>query len=125
MLLSLCCLLIVDNVDLTSNKERLFLCPGDQVTFTCRIVESFSLEWRSPLITQTVRYTGRSTPPAIFISAPFNATLISVNGNALNSNMTSTLQVTASRMIMRDDTTVTCLSSTPESESDNFTVAGK
>ena len=115
---------IVENVELTSNKERQFTCPGDQVTFTCRVFGSSSLEWHSPLINEEIRYTVSSTPSVILNQGPFTATLISVSGmnTPLNANFTSTLQVTASRMITRD-ANVMCLSTTAN-KTDNFTVAG-
>ena len=112
-----------ENVELTSNKERRFTCPGDQVTFTCRVFGSSSLEWHSPLITQITSYVASATPPMILNRDPLTVSLISVSGSPLNANFTSTLQVTASRMIMRDATTVMCLSTTAN-KTDNFTVAG-
>ena len=117
--------LIADNVELTSNKQGRFTCPGDQVTFTCRVFGSFSLEWRSPLITRTASFIASNSFPRSLDRGPFTASLINVstNGTFTNANFTSTLQVTASRMIMRDATTVMCLSTTAN-ETDNFTVAG-
>ena len=53
------------------------------------------------------------------------ATLTDVSGTNLNANFTSTLQVTVSRMMRRNETTVTCLSGTLESGTDDFTVASK
>ena len=96
------------------------------MTFTCRVFGGTLLEWRSSLITAPTLYAPGDTPPDIMNSGPFTATLISVSYNAtpLNSNFTSTLQVTASRMIMRDATTVMCLSTTAN-KTDNFTVAGE
>ena len=91
--------------------------------FTCRVFGSSFLEWRSPLITQLTSYTGGSTPPEMLKRHPFTASLISVNGNTLNANFTSTLQVNASRMVMRDATTVMCLSGAAN-KTDNFTIAG-
>ena len=121
-------LYIVDNVELTSNlnQTRQFTCPGDLVTFTCRVLQSRSLEWRSPLITQTTLFLGDAAPQsqAMLPRGPFTASLTERSGTFVNSNFTSTLQVTASRMFMRNETTVMCLSSTMESETDNFTVAG-
>ena len=117
----------VENVELTSNKERQFTCPGDQVIFTCRVFGSFSLEWRSPLITRRTSFIASNSFPRSVNRSPFNASLIkiSINGSAFtNANFTSTLQVTASRMFMRDATTVMCLSTTAN-ETDNFTVAGQ
>ena len=114
----------VENVELTSDKERRFTCPGDQVIFTCQVLESSSLEWRSPLITQTTSYVASATPPMILNRDPFTVSLISVSGTPLNANFTSALQVTASRMIMRSETTVMCLSTTAN-KADNFTVAGE
>ena len=119
--------LIVENVELTSSKQRQFTCPGDLVTFTCRVFGSFSLEWRSPLITRRTSFISSNSFPRSVDRSPFNASLIniSINGSAFtNANFTSTLQVTASRMIMKDATTVMCLSTTAN-ETDNFTVAGK
>ena len=113
----------VENVELTSDKERWFTCPGDQVIFTCRVFGSSSLEWRSPLITQITSYVASATPPMILNRDPFTVSLISVSDTPLNANFTSTLQVTALRMIMRDATTVMCLSTT-DNKTDNFTVAG-
>ena len=115
--------LTVDNVELTSNKERQFTCPGDQVIFTCRVFGSPSLEWRSPLITEQTAYTTGSNVDDLDRN-PFTASLIERSGTPLNSNFTSTLQVTVSRMIMRDATTVMCLSFTAN-KTDNFTVAGR
>ena len=112
--------IIVDNVELTSNKERQFTCPGDVVTFTCRVFVSTSLEWRSPLITQTTAYVVGDTPPGTLDRNPFTAALSDASGT----NFTSTLQVTVSRMIMRDETTVMCLSTTAN-KTDNFTIAGE
>ena len=95
------------------------------MTFTCRVIGSSSLEWRSPLITQATLYSASSTPPNMLNRNPFTVTLISVSGTPLNANFTSALQVTASRMIMRDETTVMCLSSIPANATDTFTIAGK
>ena len=119
--------LIVENVELTSSKQRQFTCPGDLVTFTCQVFGSFSLEWRSPLITQRTSFISSNSFPRSVDRSPFNASLIniSINGSAFtNANLTSTLQVTASRMIMRSETTVMCLSTTAN-ETDNFTFAGQ
>ena len=118
----LCCLLITENVELNSNKQRQFTCPGDQVIFTCRVFGSFSLEWRSPLITQTTSYTA-SSPPDDLDRSPFTASLVERSGTGLNLNFTSTLQVTASRTFVREATTVICLSTTAN-KTDNFIVAG-
>ena len=114
----------VGNVELTSDKTRQLTCPGDLVIFTCRVFVSSSLEWRSPLITEQILYTASDRPPRNLSRGSFTASLISVSGTPLEANFTSTLQVTASRTFMRN-ATVMCLSSTPESETDNFTAAGK
>ena len=116
--------LIVENVELTSNKERQFTCPGDLVTFTCRAIRSFTLEWHGPLITQRTLYSLGNTPPRILNRGPFTASLISISGTFPNINFASTLQVTASRMFLRNETTVMCLSGNAN-KTDNFTVAGK
>ena len=114
----------VENVELTSNKTRQLTCPGDLVIFTCRVFVSSSLEWRSPLITEQILYTASDRPPRILRRGSFTASLTNVSGTPLEANFTSTLQVTASTVFM-SNATVMCLSSTPESETDNFTAAGK
>ena len=112
-------------MELTSNKTREFTCPGDHVTFTCRVFRSSALEWRNPLITQSTPYTALDTPPNILPRDPFTATLIDASGTNLNANFTSTLQVTVSKMMRRNETTVTCLSGTLKNVTDNFTITGK
>ena len=94
------------------------------MTFTCRVFRSFTLEWRGPLITQRTLYSPGNTPPRILNRGPFTASLISVSGSFPVYNFASTLQVTASRMFLRNETTVMCLSLTAN-KTDNFTVAGK
>ena len=94
------------------------------MTFTCRVFKSSALEWRNPLITQVTSYTALDTPPNILSRGLLTATLIDVSGTNLNANFTSTLQLTVSRMMMRSETTVTCLSGTLKNVTDNFTVAG-
>ena len=118
-------LLTADNVELTSDKTRQFTCPGDHVTFTCRVFRSSALEWRNPLITQLTSYTALDTPPMILPRGLLTVSLISVSGTNLDANFTSTLQVTVSRMMRKNETTVTCLSGTLKNVTDNFTVAGK
>ena len=117
--------LIVDNVELISNKTKRFTCPGERVIFTCRVYGSVSLEWRSPLITQPTSYLATDMPPRILNRGRLSISLINVSGIPLNANFTSTLQVTASRMIMRDSSTVMCLSGTLKNVTDNFIVAGE
>ena len=73
-----------------------FMCPGDQVIFTCRVFGSSSLEWRSPLITQTTPYIASATPPMILNCDPLTVSLISVSGTPLNANFTSTLAINIS-----------------------------
>ena len=94
--------------------------------FTCQVFGSVTLEWRSPLFTQPTVYLPNDRPPRIFTPGPFTASLINVstNGTNVNTNFTSTLQVTASRMIMRDAITVMCLSTTAN-ETDNFIITSK
>ena len=94
------------------------------MTFTCGVFGSSSLEWRGPLITQLTSYTAASIPPDILNRDPFTASLIEKSDSSVNLNFTSTLEVNASRMFLRDETTVMCLSSNAN-RTDNFTVAGK
>ena len=112
--------LTVDNVELTSKAVHMSWRPCD---FHLSSVGSASLEWRSPLITEQTVYTTGSNVDDLDRN-PFTASLIERRGSPLNSNFTSTLQVTASQMIMRDETTVMCLSTTAN-KTDNFTVASK
>ena len=117
----------LDNVQLTSNKNttRRFTCPGDRVVFTCEVFRSSFLEWQNPLINQSTTFTASSPPREVLHRGPFNATLINVTGINLQANFTSTLQVTVNRtMIMRNETTVTCLSGMLENATDNFIYAG-
>ena len=94
------------------------------MTFTCRVIGSRLLEWRSPLITQQTLYVAVDTPLMSINRGPFTIFLLSVSGTPLNANFTSILQVNASRTITRTETTVMCLNAASESETDNFTVAG-
>ena len=112
-----------DNVELSSNVDngRQFICPGELVTFTCRVFMSFSLEWRSPQFS-AITYTARSTPPDIIIrSTTFEANLISVSSGTLlaNSNITSTLKM----IRPRDEVSVQCLT-TQCNKRTNFTLTG-
>ena len=95
------------------------------MTFTCQVFRSSALEWRNPLITQLTSYAALDTPPMILNRDPLTVSLISVSGTNLDANFTSTLQVTVSRMMMRNETAVTCLSGTLKNVTDNFTVAGE
>ena len=117
---------VAGNVILTSNVEedgRQFACEGEMVTFTCQVVRSGSLQWRSPLI----RQIGFTTDPADPVSVPrppFVATLTNITGSGGNTNFMSTLQVTASRMFARSNTTVECRNLLGVTEQSRFTVAG-
>ena len=93
------------------------------MVITCRVFGSRSLQWRSPLITQTTAYIACDTPPRSLNHDPFTAFLDNVTGTTPNANFTFTLQVTVSRMPMRNATTVMCLSTTAN-KTDNLTVAG-
>ena len=115
---------LLENVELTSDKERRFTCPGDLVTFTCRVFGSSALEWRSPLLNRPILFLASTMAPLTVNRPSFTAFLIARSGNNLIANLTSTLQVTASGIFMRNETTVMCLSGTREMEADNFTVAG-
>ena len=70
---------------------------GDHdIHLPCRVFGSSSLEWRSPLITQTTSYLVSATPPMILNRGPFTVSLISVSGTPLNANFTSTLAINIS-----------------------------
>ena len=110
---------------LTSNVEengRQFACEGEVVIFTCQVFGSLTLQWDSLLIRQVSFPAGStlstSRPPS------FIATLTSIEGSGINSNITSTLQVNASRTFARNDTTVECRNLPGVTEGSRFTVAG-
>ena len=120
------CISVTGNVVLTSTvveNERHFACEGEMVIFTCQVNRSFSLQWYSPLI-RLIVYTTRSDDPVVVSRPPFIATRTSIAGSGLNTNFTSTLQVTASRAFARNDTTVECRNQPGVSMSSRFTVAG-
>ena len=116
---------VAGNVMLTSTVEengRQFACDGEMVIFTCQVIGSASLQWHSPLIRQIV-YTIRTTDPVVSMP-PFTANLTSIARSGINSNFTSTLQVTASKTLARSNTTVECRNQPGVSMSSQFTVAG-
>ena len=120
------CISVTGNVVLTSTvveNERQFACEGEVVIFTCQVNRSFSLQWYSPLI-RLIVYTTRPDDPVVVSRSPFIATRTSIAGSGLNTNFTSTLQVTASRTFARNDTTVECRNQPGVSMSSRFTVAG-
>ena len=120
------CISVAGNVVLTSTvKEngRKFACEGEVVIFNCQVNRSLSLQWYSPLI-RLIVYTTRLDDPAVVSRSPFIATRTSIARSGLNSNFTSTLQVTASRAFTMNDTTVECRNQPGVSMSSRFTVAG-
>ena len=119
------CISVAGNVVLTSTVEengRQFACEGEVVLFTCQVFGSLTLQWESPLIRQISFPAGStvstSRPPS------FIATLTSIAGSGINRNITSTLQVNASRTFARNDTTVECRNLPGVTEESRFTVAG-
>ena len=129
-----CCILItftcatdfvsVAGVVLTSTVEengRQFACEGEMVTFTCQVIRSITIQWDSPLIRQIVLSAGSTVSTS---RPPFIASLTSIVGSGLNANITSTLQVNASRTFRRNETTVQCSNQQSVTEKSRFTVAG-
>ena len=115
---------VAGNVMLTSTVEedgRQFACDGEMVTFTCQVIRSITIQWDSPLIRQIVFSAGSTVSTS---RPPFIATLTSIAGSGLNTNITSTLQVNASRTFRRSDTTVECRNQLSVTEESRFTVAG-
>ena len=91
--------LIVENVQLTSDKNGRFTCHGQEVTFTCCVFGSSSLEWWNLLITGRILYTAVNKPGEVINRDYFATSLTDIcttPGNTLNTNFTSTLQVNAS-----------------------------
>ena len=120
------CILVAGNVVLTSTVVeygRQFACEGEVVTFTCQVNRSLSLQWHSPLIREII-YSTRLDDPVVVSRSPFIATRTSIARDGLNTNFTSTLQVTASRAFARINTTVECRNQQGVSMSSRFTVAG-
>ena len=118
-------ILLAGNVILTStviNDGRQFACEGEMVTFTCQVIRSASLQWYSPLI-HLIVYNIRNTDPVVSMQ-PFTANLTSIGRSGIFSNFTSTLQVTASRMFAKSNTTVECRNQPGVNVSSRFTVAG-
>ena len=114
-------------MQLTSSKNgSQFTCPGQEVTFTCRVFGSNFVEWRNPNFTQSTLYEAPDEPPNRLSRDPFTALLINVSsgGTPLNANFISTLQVNASRMFIINQTTVMCISNSAN-RTDTFTSAGK
>ena len=91
------------------------------VTFTCQVIRSITIQWDSPLIRQIVFSAGSTVSTS---RPPFIASLTSIAGIGVNSNITSTLQVNASRTFRRSDTTVECRNQLSVTEESRFTVAG-
>ena len=115
---------VAGNVMLTSTVEedgRQFACERELVTFTCQVVRSITIQWDSPLIRQIVFSAGSTVSTS---RPPFIASLTSIAGLGVNSNITSTLQVNASRTFRRSDTTVECRNQLSVTEESRFTVAG-
>ena len=121
----------LDNVQLTSNKNktRRFTCPGDQVVFTCEVFRSSSLEWRNPRIHPPFSYSSNPNTHVVMSQGSFTANLTNFSAEpdtTLLTNFTSTLQVTVSKAMSRNETTVMCLrGNTGENKTDNFTYAGE
>ena len=119
---------VAGNVVLTSTVEetgRQFACEGEMVTFTCHVLRSIFLQWKSPLIRHTsVVFVTGFTAPLSTSRPPFTATLTSIAGIGLNTNFTSTLQVNASRMFAKNQTIVECRNQRRVTEKSKFTVAG-
>ena len=119
------CISFAGNVVLTSTvveDGRQFACEREMVTFTCQVFRSASLQWYSPLIRLIVYNFGTTNP--VVSMPPFTANLTSIGRSGINSNFTSTLQVTASRMFARSDTTVECRNQPGVNMSSRFTIAG-
>ena len=116
---------VAGNVVLTSTviqDGRQFSCDGEMVTFTCHVIRSATLQWHSPLIRHVV-YSILTRDPVVS-RQPFTATLTSIARSGINSNFTSTLQVTTSTIFARGDTTVECRNQQSVSMSSTFTNAG-
>ena len=116
---------VAGNVLLNSTVEedgREYACEGEMVTFTCQVIRSAFLQWNSPLILR-ISFTGPLDPMSVS-RPPFVATLTNIAGSGGNTNFTSTLQVTASSALARNNTTVECRNLQGVNRSSRFTVTG-
>ena len=116
---------LAGNVVLTSTliqDGRQFSCDGESVTFTCHVNRSATLQWHSSRIRHIV-YSILTTDPVVSMP-PFLANLTSIARSGINSNFTSTLQVTASTVLSRGDTTVECRNQQGVNMSSTFRNAG-
>ena len=117
---------LAGNVVLTSTviqDGRQFSCDGEMVTFTCHVIRSATLQWHSPLI-RRIFYSTLINDPVVVSRSPFIATRTSIARSGINSNFTSTLQVTASTVYAGGDTTVECRNQQSVSMTSTFTNAG-
>ena len=116
----------VAGVVLTSTVEedgRQFACEGEMVTFTCQVIRSLTLQWDSQHI-RPVSIVFSAGATASTTRSPFIATRTNIVGSGLNTNITSTLQVNASRTFGRNETTVQCRNQQNVTEESRYTVAG-
>ena len=115
---------ITADVKLISSVDegRQFMCPEEQVIFTCQVIRSLRLDWQSPP-GFSIAYSANDRLGDIIISSSFKANLTSVSrGQPLNnSNITSTLMMTEPR----DTVSVQCLNTARDNEMTNFTTTGK
>ena len=102
-----------------------FACDGQLVNFTCRVFGSNSLAWRNRLIVPISYSSFLDTPPVVTNRPPFRGVLTDVVGSNLNeANLTSTLEVNASRSMMMNSTMIVECASPQCTEESNFTVSG-
>jgi len=111
-------------VKLTSDlQERNFTCEGDQITITCEVFGSISLEWESTLFQQSIVYSAVIDSPGRIVNRDLseaNLTSLSRDGIFSNSNITSTLTITVNTT---EDVSVQCFS-TQDNDTMTFTLSG-
>ena len=95
------------------------------MNFTCQVFGSSSLTWRNSLIVPISYSSFLDTPGVVTDLPPFQAVLTEVVGSNLNeANLTSTLEVNASRSMMMNSTIIVECVSPQCTEESNFTVSG-
>lgn len=109
---------------LTSNlRERNFTCEGEQITVTCEVFGSISLQWESSLFQQSIVYSAVIDSPGRIVNRDLseaNLTSLSQGGIFSNSNITSTLTIAVNTT---DDVSVQCFS-TQDNDTMTLTLSG-
>ena len=97
------------NSTATSTRDLQYACRGEQLTFTCEVMNAASLQWVSEpdiLCNNTISYTAGDNEGERRIKGFYQSYLISVARNPPNSNFTSNLTFIPPQSM--DSVTVIC-----------------